>query len=442
MAERVMPHDLQAERSVLGAVFISPDGYDVAAAVGLKAGMFFRTGHARIWQAMGRLRDAGTVIDPITLRAALETAGALDEAGGMLYLAGLVDGVPRASNIDGYARLVRDKARLRELIAAAQSIVADAFEYPEVDDLLDLSEQRIMAVSRDTSRGEFVLSADWMSEMFGAVEKAYTERRLITGVPCGLRSIDYATRGFQPGELILIAARPSVGKTALGLQFALEASKHVLTAFVSMEMSRQSIGFRAVAQEARLDAVRLMTGQFGDRENRQVGEAISRLGERRLAIDDTSAQNISALCAKLRRLSSRYGLGAVFVDYLQLMHATGSENRTQEIGQISGRLKALAKDLQIPVIALCQLTRENEREKRRPKLSDLRESGNLEQDADVAILIHRPNKPEDTAKYQPGEVVELIMAKQRNGPAGMTIEVAWDGPTMRFTDIERREGVA
>lgn len=444
MAERVTPHDLTAERAVLGAVLLEPGLVDVAEGAGIRGAHFFRDGHRRIWEAIGVVRAAGQVLDTVTLRAALDAAGQLDEIGGLAYIAGLVDGVPRATNVEGYARLVREKAVLRELIAQARQTEADAYDAFDVDEVLDRAEARLMAIGRGASRGDFVLASDWMGEMHLAVERALSQPRGVSGVPCGLAAIDGLTRGWQPADLIVIAGRPSDGKTSLMMQFANEASQHVFAAVVSLEMSRLSVGFRLVALEARVDAFRLMTGQVSSVEMRRIGEAMQRLSERRLAVDDVGGQSVAGLCAKVRRLASRYGAGIVFIDYLQLIHGTGAENRTQEITQISGRLKALAKELNVPVVVLSQLTRDSAKGGGRPQLHNLRDGGSIEQDADVVVLIHRPNKAAESGRFEHGEEVELILAKQRNGPANRVLKAGWDGPTMRFTEPTeaRQDGAA
>lgn len=435
MTDLAPPHDLAAERSILGAVLVNNALFGVASAIVSEA-HFYREGHRRVWRAYTRLDGAKQPIDFVTLREALERAGDLEEAGGPAYLSSLVDGVPRASNVESYAQIVRDKAARRELIAAARVTIADALEGDDpLDEVMDRAEARLLSVGRNTTAGDFVLAEDWIGEMFPAVDRATNEKRTVTGVPCGLASVDHLTRGWQPSDLIVIAGRPSDGKTSLMLQFALEASRHTFTTVCSLEMSRQSVGFRAIALEARVDAFRLMTGRLRDHEMARVGDAMQRLSERRLAIDDAAGQSIAGLCAKIRRLALRYGTGMVFVDYLQLLHGTG-ENRTQEITQISGRLKALAKDLNCPVVALSQLTRDSARQgaATRPALHNLRDGGSIEQDADVVLMIHRPNKQADSSRFGDGEEVELILAKQRNGPAGVVREAVWHAASMRFTD--------
>ena len=433
MADRVRPHSLDAERSLVGGVLVSPEVFKVVPDV--TPGDFFRAAHGLIWAALGRLSDEGIAIDFVTLREALERSGDLQSVGGMPYLNDLITGVTRASNVEHYARIVREKATLRRLIDQAERTVEDAYAATDdVEHIVDMAESRLMDIGRTASKGEFVPASDWMASMMPLLERAYTEKRIVTGVPSGLGALDRMTRGFQPGDLVIVAARPSVGKTALAWQIAAEASKHTMCAFVSLEMSRASVGWRALALESRVDAFKLMTGRLSDVEIRHASAALSRVSERRLVIDDTSGQTASGVSAKLRRVAARYGLGCAFVDYLQLMTSgERTENRTLDIGAISRRLKALARDLEIPIIALSQLTRENEREKRAPQLSDLREGGNLEQDADVVMFLHRPHAKEK--KFEADETIDLIVAKQRMGAVG-TVPLRWDAPTLRFMDFD------
>lgn len=440
MAERVSPHDLTAERAVLGAVLLDASMADVAEGVGLKASSFFRPAHKRIWEAIGEVRASGAAPDFVTLRSVLERTQDVENVGGAVYLAGLVDGVPRAVNVEGYARIVVDKAILRALIAQANQTIEDAYANGDAEQVLELAESRVLTMGRETARGEFVLASDWISDVWRAVNRAADEKRLISGIPCGLPCIDNLTRGWQKSNLIIIGGRAGQGKSSLMMQFVNEASKHTFAGVVSLEMSREELGFRWAALEARVDAFRLMTGQLQPHEMRRVGDALSRLAERRLAIDDAGGQTIAGLCAKVRRLAHRYGLGIVFIDYLQLIQGA-AENRTQEIAQISGRLVALAKELQIPVVVLSQLSREAAKggPLTKPQLHNLRDSGAIEQDAHVVLLIHRPNQQTESGRFQDGEQAELILAKQRNGPANRTLPVYWDGPTMQFADMSARE---
>jgi replicative DNA helicase len=445
VGERVVPHDLTAERALLGAVLVEPGLADVAEATGLTARMFFRGGHRAIWGAIGAVRASGGAPEFVVLQSELARTQRLEDAGGVLYLSGLIEGVPRAVNVEGYARIVVEKARLRALLAQAQQTIEAVYDGGELEDVLAQAESNLLSLGQDAAGGgEFVPASEWMREMLGEAERAATERRIVSGVPTGLRALDTATRGWQPSNLIIVGGRPGDGKTSLMLQMASAASAHTMTAVVSLEMSRRELGFRWLAHEAQVDAWRLMTGRLTDHEQQRVGTAASVLSERRLAIDDAGGQSITGLCSRIRRLAHRDGVGIVFVDYLQLIHGS-AENRTQEISQVSGRLLALAKELNIPVVALSQLTRDNARggPAQRPQLHNLRDGGSIEQDAHVVLFIHRPHKPLDGGRLEGTEDAELILAKQRNGISNLTLPVTWDGPRFRFAErIADEEGAA
>lgn len=429
--------DLSAERAVLGAILVDADAYDVAAGL-LHESHFSLPEHGFVWQAMARLRAAGMAIDPQTLRAELERAKRLDSVGGMLYLSELVTGVTRASNVDAYARIVVEKATLRGLVRAAERIVADAQDSGEDAAVLcERAEARIAELTGTVVRGDFVHAEDWMLEVSRDIEKATIEKKQVTGVPTGFPTLDRMTRGLQPADLIYIGARPSTGKTSLALQLAIEASKHTMTAFVSVEMSRRAVGVRAVSMEARVDAGRIFTGFINSEEQRRIGDALARLSSRRLAIDDAAGQTATGVRAKVRRLARKHGCGAVFIDYMQLLHDQAkSENRNQELAAISAGLKALAKELDAPVVVLSQLSRDSAKSPAggRPQLHHLRDSGSLEQDADLVMLLHRPNQHADGQRYEDGELAEIIIAKQRNGATG-PVPLQWQASTMRFTEV-------
>lgn len=433
---RVLPHDLQAERAVLGAVQLEPSLFDVAEASGLRAAHFFRDAHVRIWQAYTRIRVANAPIDFITLRSDLDRHGDLEQVGGPAYLAGLVDGIPRAVNVEGYARIVRDKALLRDLIAQANRTIAQAYEEDDVATVIDGAEQRLQAIGRDHARGDFVPAAGWMNEVWGSIAKLAEDPRDVTGVPSGIQGLDRLTRGWQPANLIVIAGRPGDGKTALMLQCVDAATKHTHAAVVSLEMSKQELGFRWVSITAQIDSFRMQTGRLHPHEMRRVGDAIQDLAERNVSIDDKGGQSIAEVCAKIRRLHGQRPVGIVFIDYLQLLSASGAENKTLELEQISGRLLALAKDLQIPVVVLSQLTRDSVKQgpNTRPQLHNLRGSGAIEQDAHVVLFVHRPNKREDDDHFTDGEETELLLAKQRNGPTNKIIKTIWHASMTKFAD--------
>lgn len=448
MASDGLPRDLQAERITLGAILVEPSLFEQAAAI-VRGEDFWLPEHGLVWAALARLAQSGTAIDVQTVRADMERAGTLERFGGLLALVALTDGVPRATNVEAYAGIVREKAARRALIAAARAIVDEAATSPDpLDVLQDRAEALIGALSADgVSRGDYVLAPDWMADVERQIERAVADPRDVTGVPTGLPALDYMTRGWQPDDLVYIGARPSAGKTSLLMGMALEASKHVMCGIVSAEMSRRALGIRAVAMEAAVGAHGLFTGRLAAHEQRRAGEALYRLRERQLAIDDASWQTAQAIRAKARRLARRYGCGALFIDYMQLLRdGARHENRNHELSAISASLKALAKELHIPVIALSQLSRDSERGGKsgggRPSVHNLRDSGALEQDADVVLLLHRPEQHQhDGVRYQDGEPAELIVAKQRNGATGI-IHLVWHAPTMRFAERAHDERVA
>lgn len=435
-AERVSPHNLEAERSVLGGVLVENEVIGIVAGI-LQPRMFFRDAHQRIYACMIGMADKQQPIDLVTLCEALRAAQDLEPAGGSAYVASLGDGVPRSSNVEYYARIVREKYTLRELIRSSTKAVSDAYlADQDAAAVIESAQQALMDLGAQTARGEFVLADDWARELYGAIEHATQQKRVITGVPTSLPTLDRFTRGFQAADLIYLGARPSVGKTALMMQMASLAAETTMAGVVSLEMKRLVVGLRLVAMEARVDLYRLMTGHLPPHEQERVGAALERISHKKLAVDDASGINSVQLRAKVRRLSARYGLGIVFIDYMQLIQgAQKAENRNLELSGISAGLKAMAKDLDVPVVVLSQLSRDAAKGNRRPMLSDLRDSGSLEQDADVVLLLHRPGQHDDGQRYGENEEAELIIAKQRNGPTG-TIKLRWIGEQVRFGETE------
>lgn len=437
--ERALPRDLPAERATLGAILVDPDLFDVAAEH-IQAQHFWLPEHMLVWTAFVRLSQSGTAIDIQTVRAEMERAGTLEKFGGLMALVALTDGVPRASNVGHYARIVREQAARRALIQAARGVITDAITGTDpLDVLQDRAEARIGAVAVEArQRGDYVLAEDWMVEVGRDIAAAVANPKEVTGVTTGLRLLDVMTRGLQPDDLVYIGARPSAGKTSLLLGMALAASREVMVGIVSAEMSRRALGIRAVSMEAAVSAQDLFTGYLDTTSQQRAARALQALSERRLAIDDAAGQTAQAIRAKARRLAQRYGCGALFIDYMQLLRDGGKhENRNHDLAAVSASLKALAKELHIPVIALSQLSRDSERGGKgggRPSVHNLRDSGALEQDADVVLLLHRPEQHQhDTTRYQDGEAAELIVAKQRNGPTGL-IRLQWRAATMRFCE--------
>jgi replicative DNA helicase len=436
--ERTLPHNLDAERSVLGAILIDNEAFNVAASV-IDSRAFFRDAHRRIFDRMVALSERSQPIDLVTLKEELERAGDLDEVGGPAYIAALLDGVPRATNVEYYAKIVKEKSTLRSLIYSANKILANAYEADqEADLILDEAESAIFSVADDRIKSGFVPMRELVRDSFPKIEQLFEHKSFITGIATGFTEIDKMTRGFQRGDLIIVAARPSMGKTSLVLNIAQHvATTNGIAGFFSLEMSKEQLFMRMLASEAKIDNYRLLSGQIGQKEYGNITHALETLSDAHLYIDDTPGAGVLEMRAKARRLQSEHGLDLLAVDYIQLMTGRGRfENRTLELASISRSLKGLAKELNVPIVVLSQLSRAPEaRSDKRPQLADLRESGALEQDADVVILIFREemykqsNEPAET-----DGIAELILAKQRNGPTGL-VKLAFLRQQTRFANL-------
>lgn len=435
--DRVLPHNLDAERSVLGAILIHNAALDDVAEVVFEPD-FYRHAHRRIYAHIVQLAHANEPIDFVTLKDALMRSGELDEVGGPAYLSSLVDGLPHSSNVGYYAKIVREKATLREVIAAASKAVARAYEDSDpAADILDSVQQELFSIAAAQRRG-LVPMPEVVGELFQLLDKLSTQRGPVTGVSLGLTDLDYLTAGLQKSDLVILAARPSMGKTALAVGGAFYAAtvqkKHV--AVFSLEMSRTQLGLRQLSAEARIDGHRLRTGMIRESEWEKITNALAKMNDATLHIDDSCAMSVTQMRAQARKQKVSTGLDLVVVDYVQLMDSRGEdgENRTQQLATISRGLKLLAKDLDVPVLLLSQLNRELEkRADKRPMLSDLRESGALEQDADVVMFLYRESVYDESA--DPARA-EIIVAKQRSGPTG-TAFCAFDSHTARFFNDTR-----
>jgi replicative DNA helicase len=437
-AERTLPHNLEAERSVLGAILVHNDAFNTAAQV-IDGRDFYRDAHRRIFDRMVALSERGEAIDFITLKEELSRGGDLEEVGGPAYVASLVDGVPRATNVEYYARIVKEKATLRNLIYAANKILTNAYEGDQESDLiLDDAESSIFAVADDRLKAGFVPMRELVNESFPKIEQLFEHKRLVTGVPTGFVDLDEMTRGLQGGDLVIIAARPSMGKTSLVLNIAQHVAVQAdhTVGFFSLEMSKESLFIRLLTSEAQIDSHRLMSGHIADRDYSRISHALEKLSSMRLFIDDTANIGVLEMRAKSRRLQAEHGLSLIVVDYIQLMNARGRyENRTLELASISRSLKGLAKELDVPIVVLSQLSRAPEsRSDHRPQLSDLRESGALEQDADVVVLIYRDDAYNRDPNNPDAGTAELIVAKQRNGPTGI-VRLAFLREQTRFANL-------
>ena len=437
-AERTLPHNLEAERSVLGAILVHNDAFNLAAQV-IDSGDFYRDAHRRIFDRMVTLNERNQAIDFVTLKEELSRGGDLDAVGGPAYVAALADGVPRATNVEYYARIVKEKSTLRNLIYAANKILTDAYEADQESDLiLDEAESAIFSVADDRLKSGFIPMKDLVKDSFPKIEQLFEQKRLITGVPTGFADLDEMTRGLQPGDLIIIAARPSMGKTSLVLNISQYVANQpdLTVGFFSLEMSKESLFIRLLTSEAQIDSHRLMSGAIGQKDYGRISHALETLSAMKLYIDDTANIGVMEMRAKARRLQSEHGLNLIVVDYIQLMTGRGRfENRTLELASISRSLKGLAKELSVPIVVLSQLSRAPEaRADHRPQLSDLRESGALEQDADLVGLIYRDDVYNKDPNNPDAGTAELIIAKQRNGPTGV-IRLAFLREQTRFANL-------
>jgi replicative DNA helicase len=417
--ERPLPNNLDAERSVLGAVILDNHALNTALET-LRAEDFFLDQHRRVYTQMIALAEMQQAIDLITLTEELNRRGDLEAAGGAPYLASLADGMPRVSNVEHYARIVKEKAMLRNLIHATHNIQQRAFEAEDAaDTILDNAESDIFAIAEDRVKEGLIPIKEIVTRNFERLEKIFREGKNITGVPTGYVELDKLTSGFQPSELLILAARPSQGKTALALNLAenIGIRAGLPVAIFSLEMSKESLLQRLIASVAQIDAHKFRTGHLSREDWRRMTEALGQISASPLWIDDAGSISVLEIGAKARRLKRDKGLSLLIVDYLQLITARGRfGNRQEEVASISRGLKGLAKELQIPVLVLSQLTRAPERDERGPQLSDLRESGAIEQDADVVMFIYRPHFFRAGATPEERDETELRIAKQRNGP--------------------------
>ena len=441
-ALRVPPHSIEAEQAVLGGLLLDNTAFDRVADV-LREEDFYRHDHRLIWHQIARLIERSQPADVVTVYEALQSLGKAEEAGGLAYLNSLAQETPSAANIRRYGEIVRDRSILRKLISTSDEISTSALN-PQGKDtrqLLDEAESKVFQISEDGSRGQagFQPLPDLLGKVVERIDELYNQNNPndVTGVPTGYVDLDRMTSGLQPGDLVIVAGRPAMGKTS----FALNIAEHVAVdqglpvAVFSMEMGATQLAMRLVCSVGRLDQQRLRTGRLVDDDWPRLTSAIQKMQDSQLFIDETPALNALELRARARRLSRQCGkLGLIVVDYLQLMSATSTgENRATEISEISRSLKALAKELDCPVIALSQLNRSLEqRPNKRPVMSDLRESGAIEQDADVIVFIYRDEvyNPDSADKG----VAEIIIGKQRNGPIG-TVRLTFVGQYTKFENF-------
>lgn len=436
--KRVMPHDTEAEKSVIGSMLMDKEAIRVAADA-LVRDDFYTGQYGILFEAMVELEKEGKPADIVQVQDKLKKMGAPEEIAGVDFLRDIFNYLPTSANIKHYTKLVKDNSVLRKLIKTVQTIENDCYEgRKEIDNLLYEAEKSVTAVTQSGGSEEFTPISDVVMEALDKMEAAAKAGGKITGIPTGFKHLDYKTAGLQNSDFILVAARPSMGKTA----FVLNIAQHVAvknkttTAIFSLEMSKVQLVNRLISMESKVDSKNIRTGNMSAAEWTSVSEGASRVGESSLIIDDTPGISIAALRSKCRKFKRDNNLGLIIIDYIQLMTGGGrNESRQQEVSEISRALKGVARELNVPVIALSQLSRAVEaRENKRPMLSDLRESGAIEQDADVVMFIYRDeyynkDKPENKGK------AEIIISKQRNGPTG-TVDLAWIGDLTKFADLE------
>jgi len=452
--QKLPPQNIEAEQMVLGAILIENDSINKVIEI-LSPDDFYKDTHRRIFKVMLDMFETGDAIDLVTLSDALRGKTGLEAVGGASYLATLVSLVPTAANIKYHGRIVREKAVLRKLIHSATDIITQSYEdsrtVVNIDELLDRAEKSIFEIAQGKIKDSFVSMKNIVGASFAIVERLYEKKEMVTGLATGFLDLDERTSGFQQSDLIIIAGRPSMGKTAFCLNIAAHAAieKGKSVAIFSLEMSKEQLVLRMLGSESRVDAHKLRTGHLSDRDWTPLSTAAGRLAEAPIFIDDTAAISVLETRAKARRLKADQGLDLIIVDYLQLMRGRGDEgSREQEISNISRSLKALAKELQVPVIALSQLNRAVETrpgKEKRPMLADLRESGAIEQDADVILFIYRDEVYNKCECPYDGECLcgqrgkaEVIIGKQRNGPIGK-VDLTFVNRYTRFENAEKRD---
>lgn len=437
--DKVPPQNLVAEQSVIGSMLLDKNAVIRGLEI-LHPDSFYRDAHRFIYEAILELFDRGEPVDLVTVTEALRKSGKLDAVGGAVYVTDLLNSVPTAANVEYYAKIVEEKAILRRMIEAGTQIVADAFSEPDdVDQVLDKAEKSIFDIALKRAREGFHKIDSVIKRVLDKIDSLYGKKESITGTSSGFPDLDQLTAGFQNADLIIIAARPAVGKTALALNIAQNVAikQNIPVAIFSLEMSKEQLAQRMLCSEAEVDAQRLKTASLSDTGWKKLTRALGRLSEAPLYIDDSATITAIEIRAKARRLKIEKGLGLVIVDYLQLMRGKArAENRVQEISDIARSLKTLARELDVPVLALSQLSRAVEqRPDRVPRLSDLRESGEIEQTADLVIFIHREDYYNPQSER--GNIAEIIIAKQRNGPVG-TVELVFRKEIAKFSSKETR----
>ncbi len=438
LIKRILPHSMEAEQSVIGSMIMSKDAIVEASEI-ITGADFYQQQYGIVFEAMVELHDEGKAVDLITLQDRLREKELPPEISSMEFVRDLLSAVPTSANVKYYAEIVAEKAMLRKLIKTTEEISNLCYLGKEkTQDILEVTEKKIFDLVQNRGSEEFVPIRQVVLNAIEKIEKASRTQGSVTGIPTGFIDLDYKMSGFQPSDLILVAARPSMGKTAFVLNIAQYMAFHndVTTAIFSLEMSKEQLVNRLLALESKVDSQNIRTGNLEDEEWAKLIEGANIIGKSHLIIDDKPGISISELRSKCRKYKMEHNLGIIFIDYLQLMTGSGrSESRQQEISEISRSLKALARELNVPVVALSQLSRAVEqRPDHRPMLSDLRESGAIEQDADVVMFIYRDDYYNKDSENK--NIAEIIIAKQRNGPIG-TVNLVWMPNYTKFVNMKK-----
>ena len=433
---KVPPHDIEAEQAILGSMLTDKDAVISALEV-LKEDSFYREDNRAIFSAILSLYSKSEPVDIITVKSELTEQGNFERVGGLEYLAGLPERVPTTANVDMYIKIVEEKASLRSLIQTSNEMISLGYDESEnADSILEMAERKVFELTQKKNTKGYTPLKDVLVESFNELEKLYNQKGFITGVPSGFIDFDRKTAGLHNSDLIILAARPAMGKSAFAINAAVKS--HIPVAIFNLEMSKAQVGNRILCSEAMVDSNKVRTGQMDDEDWVKLATTLGTLSDAPIYIDDTPGINITGIRTKCRKLKMEKNIGLIVIDYLQLIQGTGKTNsREQEIAEISRSLKVLAKELDVPVIALSQLSRSSEqRNDKRPMLSDLRESGSIEQDADIVVFLYRDDYYNKESEKR--NIAEVIIAKQRSGDTG-TVELNWMGNYTKFANLDKRD---
>jgi len=434
---RSLPQSLEAEQSVIGSMIIDKSAISKALEK-LKDEDFYRDGHKVIFKAIREMFSKDMAVDLVTLLEYLKSTDNLDKAGGVTYISEVSSSVITTANLEAYIKIVEDKSTLRKLIKSATQIIEESYnKQDKVEDVIDIAQKKIFDLAEKQGSNEYESLANVLERGFLEIERLFNNKGSITGIGSGIRDLDAKTSGFQKGDMVLIAARPSMGKTTFSLNIAENAALREGKSVVifSLEMSKEQLAYKLLCSEANVDMLKLRTGNLDDDDWERIARATGPLSKAKIYIDDTAGLSVMEMRSKCRKIKMEHGIDMILIDYLQLMSGSaGSESRQQEVSEISRSIKALAKEMECPIIALSQLSRAPEqRADHRPMLSDLRESGSIEQDADVVMFLYRDEYYNKETEEK--NIGECIIAKQRNGPVG-TVKMAWIGAHSKFANLE------